>query len=344
MTRLLGALLVSAAVLLPLALPAGAAEIGLELNARALLAGNVRPGAWAAVVVEVVNPGPAVSGELRVRSSQQGRTQYGVEVELPSGAHQQHTVYAQPPVFGSRLHIDLVSAGETLITREVAIKSHDVWSPVIGLVAERPEGIQAGVADVVRNLGRDAGGQAGVVIPLSVADLPERVEAWSAIDRLVWQDVHAATMSSTQIEALRLWIGAGGRLIVVAGTTGVAPLLGFPEDLLPYRPSHTIDIEPGDLSGLLGQLPTDAVAVPALAGPLDQGTVLAWNGSDVVAAQVAWGQGTVTLVGINPAEHWLADSNAGRTLWRRLLPQATGPAVNPLVMPDDSALVGALNN
>jgi hypothetical protein len=313
----------------------------ITLDARALLAGNVRPGSWAAVSVLITNAGPSLNGELRIRSSQQGRSQYGLAVELPSGARQGHILYAQPPLFGSRLHVDFVSGGQTLISSEVPIRSHEAWSPTIAIVAERPEGIQAGIVEV----GRNPQGNPASVITLTAADLPPRVEAWSVIDRLVWQDVDAGTLEPEQIEALRLWVGAGGRLVIVAGTTGVAPVRGFPEELLPFRPTQTVQVAPDELTALVGQGAGGPSSVPALSGILREGTALARSAAgDVVAAQMTWGQGTVTLVGINPAERWVADANAGRALWRRVLPLGSGPSLNPLSLPEDSMLVSALNN
>lgn len=324
----------------PAASPSLAPRTDLRIEGRALLGGHVRPGAWAAVVVHVENDGPAIAGELRIRSNQQGRSQYGRVVELPNGARQDHTLYAQMALFGSRLNIDFVSDGQTLVTREVQVKSHDAYSPIVAIVAERPEGIQAGVSEGARN----PNAQAPTVITISVADLPERVEAWSAIDRLVWQDVDAATMTAGQTEALRLWLGAGGRLVIVGGTTGVGPVRGFPEDLLPFRADQTIDVAPADLSALLGTLPADAAPVPAVSGTLIRGTVLARSGDVVVAAQASYGQGAVTLVGVNPAERWIAGSEAGRSLWRRLMPASQDANFNPLVIANDSGLVGALQN
>src|SRR5687768_15750011 len=194
----------------PAASPTLAPRTDLRLEGRALLGGHVRPGAWVAVIVHVENDGPTIAGELRIRSSQQGRSQYGRVVELVNGARQDHTLYAQTALFGSRLNIDFVSDGQTLVTREVQVKSHAAYAPIVALVAERPEGIQAGVNEGALNPNL----QAPTVITLGVADLPERVEAWSAIDRLVWQDVDAATMTEGQKEALRLWLGAGGRLVI----------------------------------------------------------------------------------------------------------------------------------
>jgi hypothetical protein len=337
--RLSAALFIGLSLLLPLAGPAVAS--GVTMEARALLGENVRPGSWAAVSVRLNNDGPSLTGELRIRSSQQGRSQYGLAVELPSGARQEHVLYAQPPVFGSRLNVDLISEGETIATQEVRIRSHDAWSPIIAIVAERPEGIQPGLAEIARN----PQGQSASVIVLGPVDLPPRVEAWSAIDRLVWQDVDAGLLTVEQQQALRQWLGAGGRLVIVGGTAGLAPLRGFTEDLLPYRPSQTIDVQPSELVGFLGQLPDDATTVPAISGTLREGTILARGaGGEVIAAQSAWGQGSVTLLGINPAERWLVESNASRALWRRLVPLGAGPFINPLALPEDSMLVQALNN
>jgi hypothetical protein len=324
----------------PGASPTIAPRTDLRLEGRALLAGHVRPGAWAAVVVHVENDGPAITGEIRIRSNQQGRSQYGRVIELPNGARQDHTLYAQTALFGSRLNIDFVSDGQTLLTRDVQVRSHDAYAPIVAIVAERPEGIQGGVADGARN----PNFQAPQIITLTVADLPERVEAWSAVDRLVWQDVDAATLTAGQAEALRLWLGAGGRLVILGGTTGVGPVQGFPEDLLPFRPDRTVDVAPADLAGLLGILPADAASVPALGGTLARGTVLARSGDLVIAAQSTVGQGAVALVGLNPAEPWIAGSDAGRSLWRRLLPASQDGNLNPLVIANDSGLVGALQN
>jgi hypothetical protein len=331
-----------------LALPALAAEepapSGLTIEARALMAGHVRPGMWSAISVEVANDGPAISGELRVRGPQQGRSLYGIPVELPGTSRQVFTLYAQPPLFGSRVHVDLVSGTRTLLTVDVPIRSHDAYAPIYAVLAERPEGLMAGVNLAAREQRAPFfEGSPATVISIDLADLPPRVEAWSAIDRLVWQDVDPRRLSTEQLEALRLWLGAGGRLVVVGGTTGLGTVSGFPEDLLPFIPRATVDVPVAELASVLGRAPSGITSVPALGGMLRQGSAWARSGEDVIAAHSTIGQGAVTLLGINPAEPWLADTEAGRALWRRLLPAATGPRVSGLGMADDSMLVGVLN-
>jgi len=312
----------------------------LRISGQPLLGGHVRPGAWTAVNVLVENDGPAVTGELRIRGTQRTQSQYGVEADLPSGARQRFTLYAQTALFGSRVNIDLVTGEQVVATQQVRITSHDAYSPIVAVVAEKPEGLLPAVTDAMVNPNVST----ATVVRLALADLPPRVEAWAAIDRLVWQDVDAANLTREQLDALRLWVGAGGRLIILGGTTGGGTIRGFGPELLPYDPAQTVDVPPAHLGGILGTLPTTATTIPALAGTLHQGTVLARSGDDVIAAEAGYGRGSVTLVGFNPAETWIAEGSASDILWHRLLPQTTGPALNPLAVSDDSQIVYALQN
>jgi len=297
----------------------------VHIEAHALLDGNVRPGAWTAVDVHVTNDGPAIDGEMRISAGQNTGSHYGLEVHLATGAKQGMTLYAQTQIFGSRVNVDLV-VGEQVIARvQVPIKSHDAYTPIVAVIAEHPEGMLAQINAALVNPNVTTSS----VITIGVADLPPRVEAWAAVDRLVWQDVDAADLTPAQAEALRLWLGAGGQLIVVGGTTQTAPLKGFdvPDaDLLPFDPTHTINAAATDLVPLIGALPADAATTPAVGGTLRRGTVLARSGDDVIAAQAGYGRGQVTFVGFNPAENWLAGGSNASNLWHRLLPGISGPA------------------
>jgi hypothetical protein len=189
----------------------------VTLTAVPLLGGHVRPGAWTAVDVLIQNNGPAINGELRIRGPQETQSRYGVEVSLANDAKQRFTLYAQTAVFGSRVNVDLVSNDQTVATQQVAIKSHDAFTPIVAVIAERPENIIPAVTDAMANPNTSV----AQVIQLSLADLPPRVEAWAALDRIVLQDVDLSTLTSEQKEAMRLWIGAGGRLTVVGGTAPI---------------------------------------------------------------------------------------------------------------------------
>ncbi|HYH93976.1 MAG TPA: hypothetical protein VD763_12505, partial [Candidatus Saccharimonadales bacterium] len=113
----------------------------------------------------------------------------------------------------------------------------------------------------------------------------------------------------------------------------------FPDAILPYRPSATTDITAASLGGLLGQVPADAPDLPALTGELTEGSrALATSGDRIVAAERAYGSGSVTLVGFDPTVSWIGDTKIAEGLWRRLLPAR---ANGGFLVSDDSQIVQA---
>ena len=317
----------------PAAAVRAATPEGLTLEATAMLDGHARIGSWMAIDVHVRNDGPPIVGELRLAGGVQGKTRFGTPVDLPTQSEKSYRLYAQPPAFGRELTIDLVEGDSTIASTKAAFAVHEAQQLIVGVVAERPGEIVGGL-DLLPN----QNAVAPLAMGLSVADLPDRVEAWSALDRLIWQDTDSATLSTEQLEAMRGWIAGGGRLIIVGGTAGPSSLSAFSDDILPYRPEATTDVAPASLLGLLGELPEGAADLPALAGPLLAGRALAASGDRVIAAERSYGSGGVTIVGFDPTIDWLAESSAGEGLWRRLLPARSsgGPVVG-----DDSQIVSA---
>jgi hypothetical protein len=306
---------------------------GLTMEASPQLDGHARIGSWMAIDVHIVNTGPAVVGELRLAAGVQGKTRFGTSVDLPTQSDKTYRLYAQPPAFGRELTIDLVEGGTTVATTKAGFAVHEAQQLVVGIVAERPGDIIGGL-DLLPNQNQ----MAPLTIGLSVSDLPERVEAWSTLDRLVWQDTDSALLTTDQLEALRGWIAGGGRLVIVGGTAGPSSLSAFPDAILPYRPTATTDLAPASLTGLLGALPEDAQDLPALTGELSGGRALAVSGDRVVAAERPYGSGAVTVVGFDPTIGWIAESSVGEDLWRRLLP---GRGNGGPVVGDDSQIVSA---
>ena len=314
---------------------AAAGEI--TLTAAVLLQGHARVGSWMAIAVHVENAGPSLTGELRLSGGTQGRTRFSVPVDQPTGSAKDWLLFAQPPAFGRSLSIELVAGdGAKVAAADVAFLAHDASQLVVGVVAERPQGIVAQV-----NLPPNTNNTLPALVTLSPADLPDRVEGWATLDRLIWQDVDSNLLSNEQLQALRGWLAGGGELIIAGGSAGIGTLSAFPDDLLPYRPTSTIDVPARALSTLLGGVPGTAPDVPGLAGELDHGRALATVGDRVVAAETGYGSGSVTILGVDPASSWLAESKDVASLWRRLLPQRTGGG--PLITNDDSQLVSAVN-
>jgi hypothetical protein len=309
----------------------------VTMSARVLLQGHTRVGSWMAVEVRMKNDGPPISGELRLQAGTEGGTRFGMAADLPTTSDKTFVLHAQPPSFGGQLEVVLAGGGGIVARQKVVVTVHDANQMVVGVVAERPAGIAGNL-----NLPQAQNAAAvTAVLPLTVADLPARLEAWSALDRLVWQDVDSATLTAEQMAALRSWIALGGRLVIVGGTQGIGALAGFPDDMLPYRPTATMDVAPAAVSSLLGTLPSSAADVPALSGDLLRGQALAQSGGRVVAAEARHGSGAVTIIGFDPTVGWIGESKAADSLWRSVLPARSniGPA-----LANDQTLLQAINN
>jgi hypothetical protein len=306
---------------------------GLTFEASVLLDGHTRVGSWMAIDVHLKNDGPPIAGELRMTGGAQGKTRFGTVVDIPTQSEKTYRLYAQPPGFGRELEISLVSGASTIATTTAKFAIHDPTQLVVGIVAERPGDI-IGDLDLLPNINNVK----PVTIALDPAGLPTRVEAWGALDRLIWQDTDSASLSGEQLAAMRGWIAGGGRLIIVGGTAGPSSLSAFPDAILPYRPTSTTDVAPSSLNALLGEVPRGATDLPALTGTLTEGRPLASVGDQTVAAERTYGSGRVTIVGFDPTASWLKGTSVAEGLWRRLIPpRASGGPVAG----DDSQIVQA---
>jgi hypothetical protein len=323
--------------MLPLSASTASADGGLTMQAHALLQGHARTGSWFAIAVDLENAGPTVTGELRIAGGTDSRTRFATPVELATGSRKEYLLYALPPTFGGNMTVELVSGNQSVASAKVAIALHDQGQLVVGVVSENPARI-VGQLDLLPS----QNGLQATIVPLSVADLPERLQAWAALDRLVWQDEDASQLTPGQVAALRGWVAGGGRLVIAGGTAGADSLTGFPDDLLPYRPTAVLDIDPSVLRPILGGLPADATTLTALSGDPGRGRALATSGDRVVAADMTLGSGSVTLLGFDPATSWIATGDTwDAPLWRRLLPNRSGGIVS---LTDDQNIVSAVSN
>jgi hypothetical protein len=334
--RPVAALVVAIGFLAGPTVPPATAADPITMTAKVLLQGHARVGSWMAIQIELSNSGPAVKGELRLAGGASGRTRFSVPVDLPTTARQAYLLHAQPPSFGRSVKVELVAGDRTIASADAGFLAHDASQLVVGIVAEKPDGI---IREL--HLAASASGLAPAIVSLGVADLPDRLEAWGTLDRLIWQDVDSTALTPQQLTALRGWVAGGGRLVIVGGTAGIATLAGFPDDLLPYRPTATVDVAPASITTLVGIAPAGSADIPAFAGTLGGGQALATAGDRVIAAGIDHGSGSVTVIGFDPTTAWLASSHDIDSLWRRFLPPRA--AGGPVVSTDDSQIVSAVS-
>jgi hypothetical protein len=319
---------------LPVVEPATGAET-LTMDAQALIGGHVRPGAWMAVEVHLTNAGPPIAGELRMSGGNSGRTRYGMTVDLPTESDKRYVLYAQPPAFGRELEVALLVDQKVLRSATVAYQLHEGNQAIIGVVAEDAAGLIASL-----DLAADQRGQTPALVRLDPTTLPDKVAGWAPLDRLIWQDVDTTSLEPAQVAALRGWLAGGGRLVVIGGTSGPGTLAALPDEILPYRPDSTIDVEPSILAPLLGRIPDGATSLPSLAGTLSGGRPLITSGNRTVAAERTYGLGTTTIVGFDPTVPWIVGTPAAREMWQRLLPRR---ATSGTTTADDSQILNAVS-
>ena len=134
---ILAALAIAAICAGPLALRSSAAG-ALTMNAKLLLQGHARAGAWAAIQVDLQNDGPAIQGELRMDGGSQSNARYAMAVDLATNSRKTYILHVQPPSFGRSVKVDLVAGSQVLDSVSVAYLVHDATQLVVGVLAERP--------------------------------------------------------------------------------------------------------------------------------------------------------------------------------------------------------------
>ena len=340
-TRLAAVLAVAGAVLI--GQPAGAAtpspspNPSITMTVQPLLGGTFAPGSWIALRVTLENSGPAVDGELTLTAASGTASTYSRPIQLATGARQEHFLYGRLGSFGNRVRVTL-TGGSAIHAREtLAVDTSGSDTLGVFVVADRPETLVGALRDALSARG---GGEPDVVA-VPPEDLPARVEAWSAVDVLIWQDIESARLDAGQLDALRTWVMLGGDLVVLAGTTGTSTFGAFPDGLLPYRPSTVVDVAAPELEPLLGRLPPALPALPALVGRLEHGVSLAGPDDAVIAARGQHGQGSVAMIGLNPATPAIVGSAAADALWGHALPARAARFDRGLPAADDF-LVNAL--
>jgi len=261
--------------------PAASPDASVELSAEPMLGGNFRPDSWLAVRVIVENRGPTIDGELRMATpTRRASSTYSQAVQLATGARQEHVLHGRTGAFGERLTISLLSGVSVHASVDLRADANRADTLGVYVLAERPQELVAPIRGAVTAGGRPA----PAIIAIRPEDLPPRVEAWSAIDLLVWQDVDADRLDAARLDALRTWTLMGGDLLLLGGSTGISTFHAFPAGMLPYRPAEVVDVPLADLEALVGSTPVGGRRLPALAGSLDQGVALARSGDHLVGS------------------------------------------------------------
>ena len=177
----------------------------------------------------------------------------------------------------------------------------------------------------------------------TAAGFPSSALLLAGYTTIVIDQFDTASLSETQVQALRDFVGFGGTLVVAGGSgwrRSVAPL---PADLLPIRPQATGTESLAPLAGLVGASAT-ARAVPALTGSLAGGARRLLDADDgaPLIAELPYGAGTVVELAYDPAGDGTGETPYAALAWTQALGRGiaqvpgTAPMASSMLGPDPS--------
>lgn len=287
----------------------------VQMSVTPLLAGHVKYGEWLPLRITLSNSGADLETEVRVEvSTNIGNAAYAMPVPLPSGARKEVILYVPPATFSRSLDVRLLHGAEELLRQSVKVQTHPQNELLIGVVATRADGLR-----LLNGLELTTRAKTSV-IPLKLADLPERYEPLRTLDVLIFSDVDTTQLTTAQQEALSAWVEQGGHLVLGGGSGAARVFAGIPETLRPVTLAAPTDME---TLPILQKLTGYEVLVPgpfvATFPKINHGAAVVHYENQVYVAQLTRGKGWVLYLALDPAASPF-DAWAGTApFWRLLL-------------------------
>ncbi len=303
----------------------------VALSVRPHFGGYYKYGEWLPLRATVTNTGADLRAELRVAiQSGNTRTSYAVPAPLPSGAHKEITLYVLPPSFARSLTVDLIADDQVIASAQANVYAIRNITYVVGVIAPDPDPYK-----VMAGMDLDEGRRPVEVVPFPLADLPERAEALRTFDALIIADSDTLSLSPAQADALRMWVGHGGRLILAGGPGAERTLAGLPADLRPaelHRATLSELIMLAEFAHVEPLSPGGEFAAAIPAPSFGRGLVV--QGNQTLVSEKRLGKGWINYLAFDPARSPFAAWAGMRAVWATLL--TPGSAYSPNLPPDAS--------
>jgi hypothetical protein len=229
-----------------IAAPAWAAP-NVTVTARVANEGRVRPGGWTTVLVDLANQGAEVSGELTVEPTQgpwESHPQFVVPLSLPAGGKK--LVPVNVPLQGmGQLKVTLTAEGKVVHAETLSLTTLAPQSLLIGVLSDDDLGIPALAA-----LGAGKPGGNAQVARLAADTLPNQAALLKGFDVIALSRFDSASLSKEQLQALEVWVGQGGTLLLGGGPEWKRTLAPLPPSLVPVEVTGTGNADMTPLSNL----------------------------------------------------------------------------------------------
>ncbi len=222
-----------------LAVPAQAAA-GVTMQVEPFFSGHFKFGEWLPLRVSLTNEGPARQVQVRAESTAAGtQMAFTAPVELPTGARKRITLYVQPPSFARALRVRVIDGENVLDTQTVDVTIERNVNYVVGVVAPRTQSFSVLNSLTLNPSSNDqffkgpaSYARAARMIPISLADIPDRPEGLRTLDAVIISGADTSELSPAQKTSLAMWVQQGGRLILGGGAAAERTLSGMPAELI----------------------------------------------------------------------------------------------------------------
>jgi len=302
----IAALMLFCAVMIPSVGKVSAQTQGaIKITARAGLDGTCRLGEWLPVRVMVENKGTDFEARVQAsyRNDQGGNSVYAVNISLPATSRKEFFLYIHP-IGSIRNFSVIVLDGQTELARQNLNVSCAVADDLIfGVLSDDPAPY-----DILNDIRALSGGKTRLA-QLTLADVPDRVQGWSALDALIVSNVDTGRLTADQKQALQLWVTNGGRLLITGGIHWQTTTAGL-QDVLPVTIVSTKNVT--NLSALSAYMkdatPLDNDAILASGEVLEGARVLAIqdNVPLLIEKKIGYGKAYYLAVdpGLQPLDSW----------------------------------------
>ena len=205
----------------------------LELTVRTGLGGYCKENRWIPVKITVENTGTGMDAQIQIinKADSGNNLVTAAEISLPTTSRKELFLSLYPQNYFRGLKARVVAKGKTLAETDLNITCISADNILIGLLTDSPSSY-----DLLSEVQTLAG--TTKIAQLGLADLPDQVTGWAGLDALVISGVDTHALSSSQRQALELWVADGGRLFVVGGTKWQGAAAGMGE-LLPVMLTGT---------------------------------------------------------------------------------------------------------
>ncbi len=338
--------------------PPVASAAGVTMQVEPAFGGHFKTGEWLPLRITVANDGRGRQVRVRVEMQVAGRpTAYIATSDLPAGQLKRLTLYVQPPASTPTLRVRLLEGEQELTAQTVSVTAEPYAHYVVGVISPRSQVFSALGTLTLNNLQMRMEPKGDIraldprpvkVLPVTMSDLPDRLEGLRTLDALVISGADTRDLSMEQGRAVQSWVDRGGRLILGGGSTATQTLSGLPRELVgDFEPlGATIDLLSLQTFGAFAG--TSAPAGGRFAATLPAGgEVLIEQEGHPLLVEKHYGRGHVDYAALDLTAHSFDAWTGWPPFWDRLLsPRSTlanrQRAISP--QPDGMRILYTLQN